>query len=321
MLPCNSAMWAAREPSWFAYAMRIRRWWMVLAQTRITVSWTSFATISGSTYNAMQATLRVQGWHGLSGFAGYTFSKSLDDASDGIDYNFATVALPQDSNQLECRTRPFQLRHPPSLHCGIHLSGRPYSWTDKARLDGLAAQYDSDRSRAAAPYRLSAHWTTSGSWYQNGSRAKRNQRPNLIPGANPVVSNWESAPDSIGYLNPAAFTQPLYPSGNTPSFGNLGRNAIYGPRFWNVDFAIAKNTQIFEHLNLQLRGEFFNIFNHPNFALPNFFVTPTTYADGTPTGAASYQGLITQTPDVAQTNPGLGGGGPRVIQVALKLIF
>src|SRR5581483_1895650 len=53
-----------------------------------------FATISASTYHALQGTLRVQGSHGLSGFAGYTWSKSLDDASDGIDFNFATVALP-----------------------------------------------------------------------------------------------------------------------------------------------------------------------------------------------------------------------------------
>ena len=276
-----------------------------------------FATISGSTYNAMQATLRVQGWHGLSGFAGYTFSKSLDDASDGIDYNFATVALPQDSNNLSAEHGPsnYDTRHrfTAAFTYQVPRVAGPHKLTEGWQLNTILT------AQSGRPVPVVSSLDTSGNGYPEPANA--HQRPNLIPGANPVVSNWESAPDSIGYLNPAAFTQPLYPSGNTPSFGNLGRNAIYGPRFWNVDFAIAKNTQIFEHLNLQLRGEFFNIFNHPNFALPNFFVTPTTYADGTPTGAASYQGLITQTPDVAQTNPGLGGGGPRVIQVALKLIF
>jgi len=50
---------------------------------------------------------------------------------------------------------------------------------------------------------------------------------------------------------------------------------------------------------LQFRAEFFNLFNHPNFALPQgSFGTPSF-------------GQITQTPDVAQGNPGLGGGGPR----------
>jgi len=91
----------------------------------------------------------------------------------------------------------------------------------------------------------------------------------------------------------------------------LGRNAIYGPHFWNLDFALLKNTAISERLNLQLRAEFFNIFNHPNFALPNFFVVP----------GSSSQGLITPTPDQAQTNPGLGGGGPRVIQLGAKFTF
>ena len=132
------------------------------------------------------------------------------------------------------------------------------------------------------------------------------QRPNVVPGVNPINSNWESAPDTIGYLNANAFVDPPF-----GTFGDLGRNAIYGPHFWNVDFAVSKNTQVLERLNLQLRAEFFNVFNHPNFALPNFFVVPGS-------GPA---GLITQTPDQAQTNPGLGGGGPRVIQLAAKVTF
>ena len=93
--------------------------------------------------------------------------------------------------------------------------------------------------------------------------------------------------------------------------------------------AITKDTPITERLNLQLRAEFFNIFNHPNFALPDFFITPGLVDIGTPgspqvvadPSASANQGLITQTPDQAQTNPGLGGGGPRVIQVGVKFLF
>jgi len=72
-----------------------------------------FATISASTYHALQATVRTRNWHGLSGFSGYTFSKSLDDASDGIDFNFATVAIPQDSNNLKAEHGPsnFDTKH------------------------------------------------------------------------------------------------------------------------------------------------------------------------------------------------------------------
>jgi len=78
--------------------------------------------------------------------------------------------------------------------------------------------------------------------------------------------------------------------------------------------------QIYERLNLQFRAEFFNIFNHPNFALPNGSITPGLNADGSLSNGGPI-GVITQTPDVAQGNPGLGGGGPRVIQFGLRLSF
>jgi hypothetical protein len=70
-----------------------------------------------------------------------------------------------------------------------------------------------------------------------------------------------------------------------------------------------KTTMITEHTNLQFRAEFFNIFNHPNFALPNNVLTSPSF------------GALFQTPDVAQNNVGLGSGGPRLIQFALKFIF
>ena len=67
--------------------------------------------------------------------------------------------------------------------------------------------------------------------------------------------------------------------------------------------------------------DFFNIFNHPNFALPTNVITPGINPDGTVNPNAGPAGLITQTPDVAQGNPGLGGGGPRVVQFGLRLQF
>ena len=64
-----------------------------------------------------------------------------------------------------------------------------------------------------------------------------------------------------------------YISGNTVltppangTFGNMGRNIFRGPDFVNWDFSVSKNTKLSERVTLQLRGEFFNILNHPNFA-------------------------------------------------------
>jgi hypothetical protein len=261
-----------------------------------------FATISASTYHALQATLRTRDWHGLSGFTGYTWSKSLDDASDGIDFNFATVALPQDSNNLRAEHGPsnFDTRHRFTAAFTYSLPNfrGPRRLTQGWQINTIVT------AQSGRPVPIVNSDDTSGTSFPTPSNF--HQRPDVVPGINPINSNWESAPDTIGYLNANAFADPA-----VGTFGDLGRNEIYGPHFWNVDFAVSKNTQLFERMNLQLRAEFFNIFNHPNFALPNFFVVPGF-------GPA---GLITQTPDQAQTNPGLGGGGPRVIQVAAKFTF
>jgi hypothetical protein len=264
-----------------------------------------FATISHSNYDALQATLRVQGSHGLSGFAGYTFSKSLDDASDGIDYNSSTVALPQNSNDLKAEYGPsnFDARHrfTTALTYQVPELFGPKRLAQGWQLNTIVTA----QSGRPVPI-VSADDTSAFPNPNYNTQSNYHQRPNLVPGVNPIHANWESGPDTIGYLNADAFAQP--PPG---TFGDLGRNAIFGPHYWDWDFALLKNTPLTERVSLQLRGEFFNILNHPNFALPNWFVTPGV----APTG------LITQTPDQAQTNPGLGGGGPRVIQLAAKLIF
>jgi hypothetical protein len=272
----------------------------------------SLSTVSASTYHALQTTLRSRSWHGLTGFAGYTWSKSLDDASDGIDFNFSTVAFPQNSYDLHAE-------HGPSNFDTRHRFTAAFTY-DVPKLVGpnwIAQGWQLNTIVTAQSGRpvpiVSANDTSAQNSDVYPTPSNYHQRPNLVPGINPVNSNWRSAPDSIGYLNGAAFAQPDYaaPDNLLGSFGNLGRNAIYGPDYWNVDFSLAKSSHIFERTTIQFRAEFFNILNHPNFALPNFFVDP----------GAPQQGLITQTPDQAQTNPGLGGGGPRVVQLGLKVIF
>jgi hypothetical protein len=250
--------------------------------------------ISSSTYHALQATLRIQNNHRVSGFASYNWSKSLDDASDGIDFAPA-VAFPQDPGNLKAEHGPssFDTRQRftaainydlPAWHAlGKFGSGWQLNWV---------ASLQSGR-----PIPIVTAIDTTGRYYYN-------QRPDVVPGVDPIVHNWSPA---TGYLNLNAFSQPAF-----GSFGDLGRNSIYGPGYKNLDFSFTKNTHVTERLALQLRAEFFNILNHPNFAQP----THTLVFGSQPSG-----GALTQTPDVAQTNPGLGGGGPRVLQLALKVTF
>lgn len=101
---------------------------------------------------------------------------------------------------------------------------------------------------------------------------------------NPTIEEW---------FNVNAFVLP-----NKYTFGNAGRNSLRGPGFWNLDFSVFRNFDIVERLHLQFRGEFFNVFNHTNFANP-----------GSTLGNPNF-GVITST-----------ANGPRTIQVALKLTF
>ena len=264
-----------------------------------------FSAGANSTYSAWQTTVRLQNWHRFSGFSTYTWSKSLDGASDGIDFNFATAAFPQNSDNLAAEKGPstFDTRHRwttainyqvPTISHVPKLLGEGWQWNSIITV------------QSGRPIGIVTSDDTSGTF-------NFHQRPNVVPGVNPILSHW--SPDT-GYLNPAAFAQPDF-----GTFGDLGRDQIYGPGFWNVDFSLSKNFQLRDRLTLQFRSEFFNIFNHPNFALPSNTIIPGVNADGSPNTSAGAAGVITQTPDVAQGNPGLGGGGPRVLQFGLRLQF
>src|SRR5205823_250981 len=104
----------------------------------------------------------------------------------------------------------------------------------------------------------------------------------------------------------------------------LGRNAITGPPFRTVDLSLTKSVTLRESLKLQLRLDAYNLFNHPNFSNPllpafglDFLGGSLPDARGRGTGALP----ILTTPDVGSGNPYLGGGGPRNLQLALKLSF
>lgn len=100
-------------------------------------------------------------------------------------------------------------------------------------------------------------------------------------------------------------------------FGNMGRNMFPDTGFRNFDFSLAKNFHFGETKRLQFRAEFFNIFNHPNFA------NPYGGQNGFGLNDPSVQpfGCGCATPDVAAANPAVGSGGPRSIQLGAKFIF
>jgi len=105
------------------------------------------------------------------------------------------------------------------------------------------------------------------------------------------------------WANPAGFSLPA-----PGTLGNLQRDFLTGPHTVNMDFSLLKETPIKENYRLQFRSEFFNLFNHANFGLPNanaFVQTPNGGGNPNPTF-----GKITTTTTSS-----------RQIQFALKLMF
>ena len=91
-------------------------------------------------------------------------------------------------------------------------------------------------------------------------------------------------------------------------FGKLGRNTYTGAGYKNVDISLIKDTRLREGLRIQLRGELFNVLNTTNLALPSRRLTDPFF------------GLSRKTQDVAGGVPGIGCGGPRVAQLAVKFV-
>jgi len=100
-------------------------------------------------------------------------------------------------------------------------------------------------------------------------------------------------------------------------FGNMGRNMFQDTGFKNFDFSIGKNFHFGEAMRLQFRAEFFNIFNHPNFANP--YGGQNGFGLNDP--SVRPFGCGCATPDIAAANPAIGSGGPRSVQLAAKFIF
>ncbi|MGI8468695.1 MAG: hypothetical protein ACR2N3_09595 [Pyrinomonadaceae bacterium] len=119
-------------------------------------------------------------------------------------------------------------------------------------------------------------------------------------------------------INPAAFTAPpLDASGNQIRQGTLGRNSLRGFGAWQLDTSLRRQFSLTERFKLQLRADFFNVFNHPNFGQPDTeFESPTfgmsTSMLGRSLGGSSLGGGF---------NPLFQIGGPRSTQLSVKLLF
>ena len=227
---------------------------------------------ANSSYQSLQARFERRLSRGLGALVSYTWSKSIDDAS-----NFFSSAgdpnFPQNSYNLrgERGRSNFDVRHRLSASYSYDLpfgKGRKY-FADNGWVSTVLTGWQSFgivTLQTGRPFTVALLSDIDNSGTGRSILGfGANDRPNVV--GNPVASN----PTPERWFNTAAFS---FPAPGT--FGNSGRNILDGPGYQTVNASLLKNTQLSEQFNLQLRAEFFNLFNHPNFNLPdNFLGSPT----------------------------------------------
>jgi hypothetical protein len=284
-----------------------------------------------SNYNALQTSFRINGWHGVTSIMNYVYSKSLDNSSDGEDFE-PNAAQPNDSTnpQLEYGPSNFNIPHRFTWNFAYEFPKMGGGWQKLKNGWGINSILS---LQSGQPFQLNYNFEDDYSGSGSGF-----DRPDVV---GPIIYQPR---DPMNYIDLRSFAIPctvnVATAGGVASdcipgtrhFGNEGRDSLHGPTFKEWNFALYKTTAITERFTMQLRADFFNILNHPNFAnpfLPAFISDPAIHgfqiANGRETGALGVPlvstPIITATGDVGIGNPFLGGGGPRGIQLAVKFTF
>ncbi|HTB16835.1 MAG TPA: hypothetical protein VK708_01915, partial [Bryobacteraceae bacterium] len=296
-------------------------------------------------YNGLQVSLTQRVWHGFSYVFGYTYAHALSQSPD--NWSFLQPINSNNPQQLYGDS-PFDVRHHVTLSLTYAIPGPK---TPGQLLQGWSVN-SIINLQSALPWGVNDFTTDfSGTGEINSIPTNGEQwdffgNPNDFKTSKALINTNGGAggiPYFPGTSNPACLSQATamgqlavasltdlgcYAQGKSMllppaygSYGTTGPNIFRGFPFYNVDFSVTKSWTFRERFKAQFRAEFFNVFNHPN--LSNVFGGPggdNTYTDPSADAGASF-GFRPQTPDVTSSNPVLGSGGPRAIQLGLKLIF
>ena len=264
-----------------------------------------------SSYNSLQATVRKQLSHGVSVQAAYTWSKSLTDLIGyGANGNDASDTRQQYGPAYYNRPQRFIVNYSWDLPFG-HPAGILGKLAEGWNLSGVTVAQDGTPltltdSRAGSIFGVSGPSPTSPTLSTVTFGAFNVGRAQMCNGASygsmttsgGIEDRLGGASGGPGYLSSSAICAP--PAiGNGFGYGNSGVGIVLGPPQFNWDLSLVKTTRITERQTIQLRTEFFNAFNHPQFNNP-----------GTAISTAATFGVITSE-----------SVNPRLIQFALKYSF
>jgi hypothetical protein len=245
-------------------------------------------SVGTSNYNALQSTLRLRAWHGLSTQVAYTWAHELDEISA------YRGAIPYDSTNLKAEygNGDFDTRQNVSLTLNWNVPGSSHG-----------------------PQWLSHGWAVNSLMTFHGGQPLDEFRTGYDIIGNPFqgVSHAFSK-SGVQWINPASFCLPALDGGDGsctgPNIfgGNLRRNQIYGPGFSDVDMSVFKTFPVTERVKAQFRVELFNVFNRINLA---------SGVGATGPGG----GVIADTIGDFNGAPGIGPGEAFNMQLGLKILF
>ncbi len=299
-----------------------------------------------SNYDGLQVSLTQRSWHGLSYVAGYTYSHAMGMSSDS--WKFIIPINSANPKALYGNTL-FDIRHRLTLSTSYAIPGRKspaqllQGWTVNmiTHIQGGTPWGVNDETTdfSGTAENVNSSQTVGESWnfFGNASDFKTTKallNTNNGSGGIPYFAGASNAncAAKAATFGPAAVAAlkvlGCYASGSSMlippgygTYGTLGPNVFRGPGFVDFDFSLAKTFSLREKFRFQFRAEVFNLFNHPILANP--YGVPTIGNSNTdPSGNAGVNfGVLRATPDVAAGNPVLGAGGPRAIQLGLKILF
>ena len=219
---------------------------------------------SQSWYDAGYVNVRRRYANGLSFLANYTFAKSLENAPDFRSPMFE-AATPQNNDDLNAEKGPgCDVRHRFALSA-VYSS---HALGSNRLMQALSRDWRGSmefQAQTGFPFTVSVFGDTANAGTvvgENPIRANRTGQ-NIFPAGTRNSTTW---------LNPKAFaTPPAY------TYGNVGRNSVYGPATQTLDLGIVREFSVAEKARFEARGEFFNALNHTNLGTPNRFVNTANF--------------------------------------------
>ena len=255
-----------------------------------------------SDYHALSAAVKRSFSHGLLVSANYMWSHEIDNGSNGSGDGDSLVPQNVACSACERASGVWDARHVVNGNAVYELPfgpGKTYL-NQRGVVGSVVGGWEATSTAVARTgFPVNVLITRSASSVPDGNTTS--SRPDLVPGVSLTPPGGKSIGD---WINPAAFATPA-----NGTFGDAPRNVARGPAAWQIDMGANKNIPLTEKVRLQFRSEFFNIFNHPQYGLPQ-----ATY------GVQSF-GSIIQTVNTTTPVSPIGSGTPREIQFALKLEF